>query len=173
MRLPLALTLFLALSFCSFLPAEAVSLPFAEKPVVAPTSLVANDLLAFARKHLGIRYRGGGTSRRGFDCSGFTRHCFQHFGMSLPHSSAAQGTVGLVIDRAQAQPGDLIFFKGHSIRGKRIGHVGLITKIMNGQIQFIHSAWKGGVRYDYAHAAYYQRRFMSVRRVGKLLAMSH
>ncbi len=170
MRLPTCLPLFLFLLMTSFLPAGATNSPLAEKPVAAKNALSINALLTYARQHLHIRYRSGGTSTRGFDCSGFTRFCFGRFGTRLPHSSAAQGTVGAAVESNAAQPGDLIFFKGHSRTGTRIGHVGLISRIINGKIQFIHSAWNGGIRYDYAHAAYYQRRFMGIRRVSNLLA---
>lgn len=132
---------------------------------------LVNDVISFARQHLSIRYRSGGTSRSGFDCSGFTRFCYSHFGISLPHSSAAQGQVGHSVDRENAQPGDLILFKGHSAGSSRIGHVGLITEVVGNRIKFIHSAWNGGVRYDYLSADYYQRRFVGVRRVASLLAM--
>lgn len=131
---------------------------------------LVGDLIGFAKEHLSIRYRSGGSSKRGFDCSGFTRFCFNQFGITLPHSSAAQGNVGRAIDKADAQPGDLILFKGHSSGGSRIGHVGLITEVVGDQIKFIHSAWNGGVRYDYLHASYYDRRFVGVRRVVELLA---
>ncbi|GAB3940326.1 hypothetical protein GCM10028805_01910 [Spirosoma harenae] len=130
---------------------------------------LVKDVISFAKDHLSIRYRSGGTSTRGFDCSGFTRFCFNKFGISLPHSSAAQGNVGEAIAKQAAQPGDLILFKGHSSKGSRIGHVGLITEVIGDQIKFIHSAWNGGVRYDYLDASYYQRRFMGVRRVAHLL----
>ena len=131
---------------------------------------LVNDVLNYAKEHLSIRYRSGGTTTRGFDCSGFTRFCFTKFGISLPHSSAAQGSVGEAVDKEAAQPGDLILFKGHSAGGNRIGHVGLITEVIGDQVKFIHSAWNGGVRYDYLNASYYQRRFMGVRRVAHLLA---
>lgn len=130
---------------------------------------LVGSLIGFAKEHLSTRYRSGGTTKRGFDCSGFTRFCFSQFGISLPHSSAAQGTVGRSVDQAEAQPGDLILFKGHSSGSSRIGHVGLITEVVGNRIKFIHSAWNGGVRYDYLHASYYQRRFMGVRRVIHLL----
>ena len=42
--------------------------------------------------------------------------------------------------------------------------------MVGNRIKFIHSAWSGGIRYDYLHADYYQRRFMGVRRVVTLLA---
>ena len=131
---------------------------------------LVSGLLSFARQHLAIRYRSGGTTKHGFDCSGFTRFCFSHFGISLPHSSAAQGSVGEAVDKDEAQPGDLILFKGHNAGGSRIGHVGLITEVIGDRIKFIHSAWSGGVRYDYLHADYYQRRFMGIRRVVHTLA---
>ncbi len=154
------------------IPAVTESVPtvtLSEKTFYEQLPLVSN-VISFARKHLAIRYRSGGTTTHGFDCSGFTRFCFRKFGVSLPHSSAAQGTMGSAVDRSDAQPGDLIVFKGHSVTGNRIGHVGLITEVVGNRIKFIHSAWSGGVRYDYLHADYYQRRFMGVRRVVSLLA---
>jgi cell wall-associated NlpC family hydrolase len=127
--------------------------------------LLADDLLRFAENHLHRRYRAGGTSPSGFDCSGFVRYCFQRFGVALPHSSAAQGKLGREVSRANARPGDLIFFKGSSTQGSRIGHVGIVTEVRDGTIRFIHSAWNGGVRFDLTSSAYYRQRFVSIRRV--------
>lgn len=124
-----------------------------------------NNLLDFANDHLHLRYRSGGTSKKGFDCSGFVRYCFQNFGMILPHGSAAQSLLGYSVSRLEAQPSDLIFFKGHNAKGKRVGHVGIVTEVTDKYIKFIHSAWNGGVRYDYLDAAYYQKRFMGIKRV--------
>ena len=178
------LTAYCAVSFgivnAQTVPTVAYNIPaVTEVPTVTSTSsakpfyeqipLVGN-VIDFARKHLSTRYRSGGTSTGGFDCSGFTRFCFSKFGLSLPHSSAAQGNVGEFIEKTDAQPGDLILFKGHSASGNRIGHVGLITEVIGDRVKFIHSAWNGGVRYDYLHADYYQRRFMGVRRVIHLIA---
>ncbi|WP_407084075.1 C40 family peptidase [Tellurirhabdus bombi] len=126
---------------------------------------LVSDLIGFAKKHLSSRYRSGGSSPRGFDCSGFTRFCFNKFGILLPHSSSAQGGVGVAVEKDGAQPGDLIFFKGHSRQGSRIGHVGLIVEVIGDRIKFIHSAWNGGVRYDWLHADYYHNRFVGIRRV--------
>ncbi|MFN8344468.1 MAG: C40 family peptidase [Spirosomataceae bacterium] len=128
---------------------------------------VANELLSFAKKHLSLRYRSGGTTKKGFDCSGFVRYCFSQFGMLLPHSSAAQISHGLEITLGEAKAGDLIFFKGHNADSKRVGHVGMIVDVKNNYIKFIHSAWKGGVRYDFLHADYYKKRFVGIRRVIK------
>ena len=82
----------------------------------------------------------------------------------------AQGGVGQKVDCKLARPGDLIFFKGHSAAGSRIGHVGMITEVVGNHIKFIHSAWGGGIRFDYLHAGYYRNRFMGIRRVARLIA---
>ncbi|WP_080239308.1 C40 family peptidase [Spirosoma rigui] len=176
MKMKMLLTAFFAVSF-GIVQAQTKPTVTDSKPTVSSTQksfydeipLVSN-VIEYARKHLSIRYRSGGTTTHGFDCSGFTRFCFSRFGISLPHSSAAQGHVGEAVDKDDAQPGDLILFKGHSASGSQIGHVGLITEVIGDRIKFIHSAWNGGVRYDYLHADYYQRRFVGVRRVVTMLA---
>lgn len=123
------------------------------------------DLLNYAQKHLHIPYRSGGASKRGFDCSGFVRYCFSNWGISLPHSSSAQVKHGEKIDLADAKPGDLIFFKGASTKSRHVGHVGIITDVKPDYVRFIHSAFKGGIRYDLLQATYYSRRFVGVRRI--------
>ena len=67
----------------------------------------------YAKRFRGIRYVYGGSSpRSGFDCSGFVRYVYAHFGVSLPHSSYAQFGDGRRVARRSLRPGDLIFFDG-------------------------------------------------------------
>ena len=142
---------------------------FAQKQAVdsTQTNSLTTDILSFAKKHLSYRYRSGGSSPKGFDWSRFVRYCFSKFGMLLPHSSAAQISHGVEIALGEARPGDLIFFKGSNSKSTRIGHVGMIVAVSDGYIKFIHSAWKGGIRYDVLHADYYKKRYVGVRRVIK------
>jgi cell wall-associated NlpC family hydrolase len=92
-----------------------------------------NNLVRFARQYLGVRYVYGGVSpRTGFDCSGFTRFVYAHFGIELPHYSGAQFGLGRRISRAGLRPGDLVFFDG-------LGHVGLYV----GHGLFIHAPHSG------------------------------
>lgn len=107
----------------------------------------------------GLRYRRGGTSRGGFDCSGFTRYVYAKYGVSLPHSSAAQSRLGTPVSRDQLQPGDLVFFQTYR-RG--ISHVGIYI----GNNQFVHASTpRGGVRVDSLNHSYYSKRYRGARRV--------
>ena len=94
---------------------------------------VGNKIVRFARNLLGVRYEYGGTSpRSGFDCSGFVRFVYRHFGVDLPHNSWGQADLGNHVSRSALKPGDLVFFDGE-------GHVGLY--IGNGR--FIHAPHLG------------------------------
>jgi len=127
---------------------------------------IAPDLLELARSYIGLRYRRGGKTPAGFDCSGFTGYIFSQFGYSLSSSSASQFHQGVEVDKNEVMPGDLLFFNGRAI-GKRIGHVGIAIgqNPITGEITFIHSAISGGVRIDSTTAPYYARRFVGVRRI--------
>lgn len=156
-------------SFIFFFAATVTNIAGAQavksKKADADTLNAIESLISFAEKHLHAPYRSGGSSTKGFDCSGFVRYCFGKWDVSLPHSSAAQANHGEKIDLPQAKPGDLIFFKGNSTKSSRIGHVGIITEVTPSYVRFIHSAWKGGIRYDLLSASYYQKRFVAIRRM--------
>ena len=89
--------------------------------------------MQFARRFLGVPYRWGGDSPSGgFDCSGFVRYVYGHFGRSLPHSSYADFDLGRRVSRGSLRPGDLVFFDG-------VGHVGMYV----GGGRFIHAPHTG------------------------------
>lgn len=124
----------------------------------------AEFLIAKASQHLGTRYRGGGTTSAGFDCSGLMFSTFKHIDMTLPRSSSSMAVgAGYKIDRSQAQKGDLIFFTTNG-RGS-INHVGMITEINGDEIKFIHSSVQAGVIISSTEEPYYKRRFIQINRV--------
>ena len=107
-----------------------------EVPVNSTTSSGnGQDIVSYAKQFVGCKYVYGGSSPSGFDCSGFTSYVYKHFGINLSHSSSAQANVGTKVDRANLQPGDLLFFKNFNT-GKGIGHVAIYI----GNNQFVHAS---------------------------------
>lgn len=120
----------------------------------------ADALLATAGSQMGIRYVWGGTSRSGFDCSGFTTYVFARHGVSLPRTALSQSNVGVVVSREALMAGDLIFFK--TSRRARVTHVGISL----GGDMFIHASSGGGqVRTDSLNSQYYSNAFVGARRI--------
>jgi cell wall-associated NlpC family hydrolase len=122
----------------------------------------ASELVMTAMNFLGVPYRRGGNSAdQGFDCSGFTRHVFEHsIGLVLPRRSHEQAQhAGLLpVRREELKPGDLVFF--NTMR-QAFSHVGIYV----GDGRFIHAPATGGeVRVEDMRAAYWQRRFNGARR---------
>lgn len=88
------------------------------------------DIANYAVQFVGNPYVWGGTSlTNGADCSGFTMSIMSKYGVSLPHSSAAQANRGRSISSSEMRPGDLVFYAGS---GGGINHVALY--IGNGQV---------------------------------------
>lgn len=119
-----------------------------------------SDLIVEALAARGIQYRWGGTSRRGFDCSGFTRYLFERMrGVKLPHSASRQARYGDKVPREALRAGDLVFFRTYR-RG--ISHVGIYI----GGNRFVHAAnRRKDVRVDELKG-YYAKRYVTARRFG-------
>ena len=85
------------------------------KTYESPTGSTGADVVKFAKQFVGNPYVYGGTSlTNGADCSGFVMSVYNNFGVSLPHSSAADRNVGAAVNGIEnAQPGDIICYSGH------------------------------------------------------------
>lgn len=85
-----------------------------------------SSIASYALKFVGNPYVSGGTSlTNGADCSGFTWAVYQHFGISIPRQSDAQGRSGKAVSYSDAQAGDILYYGGHVgiyIGGGRIVH---------------------------------------------------
>lgn len=86
-----------------------------------------------AKRYTGARYVYGGSSPRGFDCSGFTKYVYSKFGISLPHSAAAQGDLGKRVSKKNAEPGDLVITSGGAHVGIYVGKSKFIDAPMPGE----------------------------------------
>lgn len=119
--------------------------------IAATSSSMGKAVAEFAVQFVGNPYVYGGTSlTNGADCSGFVMSVYENFGVSLPHSSSADRSVGYDVGGlANAQPGDLVCYSGH---------VGLY--IGNGQIVHASTA-KTGIKISNAD----YRKVLAVRRI--------
>ncbi len=122
------------------------------------------DLLILnATQNIGTRYRSGGTTKAGFDCSGLMFCTFGNFDIKLPRSSIEQSRIGNKVSSDAAQKGDLIFFKTNGRR--HINHVGMVVEVTEGEIKFVHSSTHGGVMISSTKEPYYERAFSQVNRI--------
>ncbi|WP_432222178.1 NlpC/P60 family protein [Flavobacterium sp. TMP13] len=122
-----------------------------------------NQLISTASDNIGTRYRTGGTSKSGFDCSGLMMTTFGNFDIKLPRTSVEQSHYGTKIDSDEAQKGDLIFFKTNGRR--QINHVGMVVEVNDGEIKFIHASVSSGVIISSTKESYYEKKIAQVNRV--------
>jgi len=133
---------------------------------VAAVNQEVDSLISFARQHLGKKYGNRPGSTQSFDCSGFVCHVYKNFDVHLPHGSGSQSTVCDRIDLLEAQPGDLLFFSGHKVSRKNIGHVALVTYNDGKETRMIHSTVHAGVIEEvYQHSEYFTHRFIMAGRI--------
>lgn len=134
--------------------------------IPAPSETVAlnegdrEGLIGTAMSRLGTRYRWGGTTPSGFDCSGFTGYVYSRHGKRLPRTAKEQATQGQSVSRNGLKKGDLVFFR--TTRSDRISHVGIYV----GEGKFVHASSGGGkVRVNNLSDSYYSKRFAGAKRV--------
>lgn len=103
-------------------------------------------------------YHFGGTSPRGFDCSGLVYYSYSHAGMKVPRSTQAQRRASTQVTLADMRKGDLVFFNE---RGRRASHVGIYL----GHDTFIHAPSSGQyVRLEKLSNPYWHKHFTDARR---------
>lgn len=148
-----------------FKPVVAAQPP--KKAVAKTVSSAKNPILNQALTYRGVRYRWGGTSRSGVDCSGFTTVVFRAQGIKLPRTALEQSRIGSPVATSDLQAGDLVFFR--TSRSYRVNHVGIYV----GDRKFIHAATGGGhVMISNLDEKYYRRCYATARRVADFNAGS-
>ena len=123
---------------------------------------VAAQVVETALSFLGYPYVYGGSSPKGFDCSGFTSYIYKQFGYSLNRTCSGQLDNGTPVAMSELQPGDLVIFKKYASSAGRASHVGLYI----GGGEFVHaSTAKVGVIINKLTDAYYTTGFVGGRRI--------
>ncbi|WP_420575042.1 C40 family peptidase [Kordia sp.] len=128
------------------------------------TSSKASAIIKTAMAYKGTRYKFGGTTRKGMDCSGLTYTAFGAHQVKLPRVSYQQATKGKRIKLKTVKKGDLLFFQTNKNR-KRINHVGLVISHERGVIKFIHATTSKGVLVSSLDERYWKNAFTEARRV--------
>lgn len=120
-----------------------------------------DEIVAYAKQFLDVRYVWAGNTPSGFDCSGFTKYVFRKFGIDLNRVAADQATQGAYVGKSNLSPGDLVFFDtngGHNY----INHVGIYI----GGGEFIQaSSGAGRVVISSINEGFYANTYMTARRV--------
>jgi cell wall-associated NlpC family hydrolase len=127
---------------------------------------LCEKIKAIVENHLGVRYRRGGSSQKGVDCSGFAKLVYSNvYGIDLPHMAARQYSLPIFknINLGDLRIGDLIFFSP-TTRKKRINHVGIYLVDRH----FAHAIEKRGVIISSLHNRHWKSRFSSAKRLDKL-----
>ena len=110
-----------------------------------------------AMQYLGTPYVWGGSSPKGFDCSGFVNYVYKECGYSINRTAASIYENGSYVDKAELQVGDAVCFSSYS---NAIGHVGIYI----GDGQFIHaSSGSGSVIISDLSESYYTNRYVGAR----------
>lgn len=111
----------------------------------------------FYNEYKNVRYKLGGSSKDGIDCSAFTQRIYKEkFGITLPRSTVTQVNVGVEVKKSELIPGDLVFFK----TSKTAKHVGVYV----GNGDFLHASIKG-IQYTKLDKPFYKKNYWTSRRI--------
>jgi len=115
-------------------------------------------IITTSRKYLGVPYKFGGTTPKGFDCSGYLQYIFNENGMQIPRTADEQYKIGTSITQNQLQSGDLVFFTTYE---KGASHCGLYL----GDGKFIHASSSKGIHIDELNNFYWKPRYIGAKRI--------
>ena len=124
----------------------------------------AENIIAYAKSFEGTRYKYGGTTKKGMDCSGLIYTSFLQENISLPRISREMAKQGERISLLKVKEGDLVFFQTNKSRNV-INHVGLVVYNKSGVLKFIHSTTSRGVIISDISEAYWNSSYVQARRV--------
>ena len=116
--------------------------------ISAANATSPSEIKTKAYNYIGTPYVYGGTTSKGFDCSGFIQQVFQDTAIVLPRTTSEQFKEGITVSKSDLETGDLVFF---NTSGKGVSHAGIYV----GSNQFIHSSSSNGVSVSSINDPYY------------------
>lgn len=128
------------------------------------TTSVADNIITTALTFSGTRYKYGGTTKKGMDCSGLLYISFAEHEVKLPRVSYHMAEEGKKVKIKNVEKGDLLFFKTRK-RARRINHVGMVVAIEGDEIKFIHASTSRGVIVSSLREGYWNHAFVKATRI--------
>lgn len=125
---------------------------------------LADKIVEHALEYDGVRYKYGGTTKKGMDCSGLIMTTFKKENISLPRTTSDLSKYGDWIDLKTVQKGDLLFFATRK-NSRRVNHVGIVTEVDADDVEFIHASTSKGVMRSKLKERYWYFAFVQARRV--------
>ncbi len=116
-------------------------------------------LITEAKKLIGTPYRYGGTTPKGFDCSGFVYYTHKKIGKILPRTSKQMYQKGKTVHKSNLRAGDLVFFNTSKTK-TGVSHVAIYI----GNNQIIHATSKG-VKIDSLNNSYWKSKYVGAKRL--------
>lgn len=130
---------------------------FTNNNYITKKSALNNELFDFYSKWEGVRYKLGGESKKGIDCSAFIQKAFKEkFDLEMPRTTLLQSNIGKEIKKDELEIGDLVFFKTGKSK-----HVGIY--IDNGK--FMHASTKIGVTISDLDNDYFSKNYWKAQRI--------
>lgn len=128
----------------------------------AAINVSSKEIVADAKSLIGIKYRYGGTTKAGFDCSGFIGYVYKQNGVKLSRTAAGMYGTGTSVKKANLAVGDLVFF---NTSGKGVSHVGIYI----GSGNFVHASSSKGVKIEKLNDPYYWgKKYVGAKRVASV-----
>lgn len=136
-------------------PLDALVIKYAKKLLLDPLAINQPAAWTFIDEWFGVRYVWGGNSKKGIDCSALTERLLNEvYQIKSSRMVMGQFEKCRIIDSAELQLGDLIFFKTHNKR-KGLTHVAFSV----GGRYFFHASSNKGVTFDHLDNSYYRRTY--------------
>ena len=134
------------------------------KDTISNSTLLADKIVDYAKQFDGVKYKYGGNTKKGMDCSGLITTAFSSENILLPRITSDLSVTGNWIDLKEVQKGDLLFFATKK-NSRKVNHVAIVIEARTGYVEFIHSTTSAGVIISNLAERYWYFAFIQARRV--------
>jgi cell wall-associated NlpC family hydrolase len=130
----------------------------------SPENVIAENIVDYAQQFKGVRYKYGGTTKKGMDCSGLIQVSYKSESVILPRTTKDLSKTGDWVDLKKVKKGDLLFFATKK-NSRKVNHVGIVTNVNKDEVDFIHASTSKGVMTSKLKNRYWYFAFVQARRV--------